>query len=189
MLLTAMSILALTAKPSTNWGHKPLVFHPLRVIAIGLALLLPMQAHATTRVYLIRGLLGWLVAPMNQLATDLQAQGATVEMSSWADITLATAACTHRNDRLVFVAHSLGAPMATAAAALAQRLCGARVRVIAIDPVPGGQALNSPTTAFIGPLGGTIAGAHNIRVQGHNHIGMAEDEAMRQRIVTAVMGR
>ena len=164
------------------------MFHPLRVIAIGLALLPPVQANAATRVYLIRGLLGWLVAPMNQLATDLQAQGATVEMSSWTDITLATDACAHRHDHLVFVAHSLAGPMATVTAAAA-RLCGARVHVIAIDPVPGGQALNSPTTAFIGPLGGTVAGAHNIRVQGHNHIGMAEDEAMRQRIVTAVMGR
>ena len=57
---------------------------PLRLCAAALAvsLLTASPAFAGTHVYLVRGLLGWLVAPMSELNQDLAADGATVESSS-----------------------------------------------------------------------------------------------------------
>ncbi len=148
------------------------------------------SAQAATRVYLVRGLMGWLLAPMSELAADLRARGAIVTRYEWTDVAaIMRDVCAHRHDRNVIVGHSLGVG-AAAQAAMRARFCGATdVRVIGIDPPGNGAAVHGVAAVnFVGALGGTLSGARNVAAPGYSHIGIVSDTGMRRRIVAAALG-
>ncbi len=154
-----------------------------RAAALALAASLISPAHAAARVYLMRGLCGWLVAPMMGLAIRFRAQGDDVSLHGWTEGDVAAVAgdiCRHPASPAIIVGHSLGGPAAIDAAQRA-RACGARhVRVISIDPpANGADARGVAAVNFVGALGGTIAGARNIAAPGHSHFTIADDLAPR----------
>lgn len=155
------------------------------------AMLAITPAHAGTRIYVVRGLVGWLLAPMNDIAAELRRCGAVVVMTSWTDGgAIAADACAHKADRIVLVAHSLGVP--TAAGVIAQaKACGVRdISMVGVDPPANGASVRAARALnFVGTLGGTIAGARNIPTPGYGHIAIVNDRAMQARIVAAAMAR
>jgi pimeloyl-ACP methyl ester carboxylesterase len=155
------------------------------------AVLAIAPAHADTRVYLVRGLVGWLFAPMNELAGELRARGANVTTGSWLQAAaLAADACAHRADRIVAVGHSLGGP-AAAAIAMTARACGAGdVTLVSIDPPPNAAAVHGiRATNFVGALGGRIIGARNMPAPGYDHVHRnRKDRAMLQDVLPYLLG-
>src|SRR5438477_1818117 len=73
-------------------------------------------ARATiVRAYVMSGLFGELSGTMSQIGDRLRARGVIVQVGSWVrESSYAADACTHRQDRIIFVGHSLGAMAAAA---------------------------------------------------------------------------
>lgn len=158
----------------------------LLLVVIGLALT-TLPASATTRAYLMNGLLGEFIAPlaMPQIAARLRAHGDTVIIGSWTqEAAFVADACAHRGDRIIVIGHSLGG-LAAGRMARAVRRCGGSVYAVSVDPPRGGAGAD---VNFVGALGGSMAGSHNVPVRGYSHIGIINDPTMQQRIIGAVRG-
>jgi hypothetical protein len=163
-----------------------------RTIAALLAaavLVMPVTAHALTRVYLLRGL-GHL-SPFRQLASDLRATGAVVTIYGWRQWDrVVRDALRHPRDRLVVGGHSMGDEAAFVAGAhiLAR---GVPVRVIGLDPLctfpratPGLPAVNI-WGSYCGSSPGTVPGAENIYYADRNHVHYPADPGVRAMFVRA----
>jgi pimeloyl-ACP methyl ester carboxylesterase len=139
----------------------------------------------------MNGLLGELFTDaMNKIGEKLRMRGAIVEVGSWMQAsTFVADACEHRQDRIIFIGHSLGAA-AAATAATEAKACGARhVTMIGIDPPPIGSTVQGGARAvnFVGALNGSIVGAHNVTVSGLGHIGIVNDQTMQNRVVSTAL--
>lgn len=144
-----------------------------------------------TRAYVMNGLLGELFTDgMNQIAEKLRARGAIVEVGSWTQAsTFVADACAHRQDRIIFIGHSLGATAAADAATRAQACDARRVTMVGIDPPAIGATVEGGARAvnFVGALNGSIAGARNVPVSGYGHIAIVSDPAIQNRVVSAAL--
>lgn len=143
------------------------------------------------RVYVMNGFLGELfTSAMSQIGDKLRARGATVEVGSFSqENSFVADACAHRQDRIVFIGHSLGA-VAAAGAVRQAKACGVRrVSMVGIDPPNMGSAVPDGVRAvnFVGVLNASVPGAHNVPVSGHGHIGIVNDPTMQNRIVAAAL--
>ena len=147
-------------------------------------------AHAGTRVYLMRGMLG-LSPGLDAVAAMLRAGGAVVMVGDAGERTAFEAdAARHPRADIVFGGHSLGAYEATvAAAALAAK--GVRVRVVGIDPLFTGAAIDPRIAAVnVYGQGWPMPGAHNHFVASANgHVGYVADPRVQARVVAAILGR
>lgn len=157
------------------------------------SVLLCAQAHAATRVYLMRGLLE--LSPFSALVADLRARGAIVTVWSWAsEGAVVQDVLAHRRDRIVVGGHSMGDQEAFAAGAdLKAR--GLRVTVVGLDPLctspratPGIPETNIWGN-YCGLAKGTVAGARNIQISGPSHIGYPADAAVRRAFVRAALSK
>jgi hypothetical protein len=144
-----------------------------------------------TRAYVMNGLLGELFTDgMNQIAKKLRARGAIVEVGSWTQAsTFVADACAHRQDRIIFIGHSLGATAAADAATRARACDARRVTMVGIDPPAIGAAVQGGARAvnFVGALNGSIAGARNVQVPGYGHIAIVSDPAIQDRVVATAL--
>ena len=143
------------------------------------------------RAYVMNGLLGDLfTSAMSQIGEKLHARGVIVEVGSWTqEASFVADACAHRQDRVVFIGHSMGA-VAAAGAVREARACGVRrVSMVGIDPPNVGAVVPDGTHAvnFVGALNASIAGAQNVPVPGLGHIAIVNDPAMQRRIVDAAL--
>lgn len=166
----------------------------LAAAVLCVAAIAPARAaeRVIARVYVVRGLIGTVVAPMTAIAGELRGAGGDVVMGSWWQATaLGFDACAHKAQPIIIVGHSLGGPAAAAIGNTA-KACGAReVTVVSIDPPPNGSAVvrGIRATNFVGSLGGTIAGARNVPTPGYGHIAIINDRSMQTRIVAAALAR
>lgn len=151
-------------------------------------------AHPRTgaiRAYVMNGLFGELITgAMNRIGEKLRARGVMVQVGSWSqERSFVADACAHRQDRIIFIGHSLGA-VAAAGAVKQAKACGVRrVSMVGIDPPDMGAAIPDGTHSvnFVGSFNASVKGAHNVPVSGHGHIAIINDPAMQDRIVAAAL--
>ena len=144
-----------------------------------------------TRAYVMNGLLGELFTrAMSQIGEKLRERGVIVQVGSWTqESSFVADACEHRQDRIIFIGHSLGA-VAAASAVGQVKACGVRrVSMVGIDPPKMGAAIPDGTHAvnFVGALNAPIVGARNVSVSGLGHIEIVDNPAMQNRIVAAAL--
>ena len=157
----------------------------MRVLVILIALVCT-NAHAATRVYLMRGLGGAFISTsMDQIGKKLPG---TVMVGDWTDGPLFAAdAILHPHDRIVLVGHSMGAK-AAADTARTLKASGIHARVIGVDPLFSGANCTgiSDCICFWGQ-GHSMPGARNVYIAStYGHIGYALDPHVQKRIIAAI---
>ena len=155
----------------------------MRVLVI-LIVLVCTNAHAATRVYLMRGLGGAFISnSMDQIGAKLHGP---VMVGDWTDgPRFAADAQAHPHDRIVLVGHSMGAK---AAADAARELRGMRVKVIGVDPLfSGATCVGVRDCICFWGQGNSMPGARNVYIAStYGHISYALDPYVQSRIIAAI---